>query len=284
MIELAGEQLYKEMLERAKCTEGEDLHGFARFVDSTVALEKALAVLTKCQTLQTNTCQLLMKKQAAPFSAKPFMNWLEASNRWLEAMIMLHWVTLNRLSGIFPYRIARLESWKNKSHPDAIMEAQMQTTTAAYALVESQILLFSQLLNHLNRPSSKNPYTDKVGREALLTLHHVGEMLRILVRKHKMLTELEEEKIGALDPTLQDLRSSLRASAKKLEGQLAPAPLISQDFIAQVKEALQRLIEPHGGSQPTTSVQVFFPPDPPLPEPWLNEEIFGRLSKGRNRK
>ena len=278
--DLSSDHLYEDMIKRAKWMGGDEQpSGFARLVDSTVALEQALAVLIKCQAVQTNTCLMLINSEITPYSYQLLVSWLEASNRALETMIMYHWITLTRQKGIFPYWLVRYKSRNNEGIPHTFVEAKRQTVMAAYALAEAKIQLVCQLMSKLQQSPSLVTRGGVVEKEALLTLHKVEEVLRLLGQKHSLLTTLDQDQDAAVDTSLKEIRSSLLASVKKLEAQMARVPFLSKDLISNLKKALTRLLEYY--SVPQTSAQVFFQAEPPLPEPWLNEKVFGRHKKGR---
>lgn len=280
LLDLSSDHLYEDMIKRAKWMGGDEHpSGFARLVDSTVALEQALAVLIKCQAVQTNTCLMLINSEITPYSYQLLVSWLEASNRALETMIMYHWITLTRQKGIFPYWLVSYKSGNNEGIPHTFVEAKRQTVMAAYALAEAKIQLVCQLMSKLQQSPSLVTRGGVVEKEALLTLHKVEDVLRLLGQKHSLLTTLDQDQDAAVDTSLKEIRSSLFASVKKLEAQMARVPFLSKDLISNLKKALTRLLEFY--SVPQTSAQVFFQAEPPLPEPWLNEKVFGRHKKGR---
>ncbi|MDF2679708.1 MAG: hypothetical protein K0R47_898 [Brevibacillus sp.] len=253
----------------------EQPHGFALLVDSTVAMEKALAGLTRCQVLQTKTCLFWLMNQTAPIPAMLLANWLEASNRWLEAMAMFHWVETTRLKRIFPYWLMRGHVKKNERSPSVILEAQLLTVSASGSLAEAQIQLLDQIISKLQQSPSRAQRLDKLEKEVLLILDSVGEMLRILVRKHDPFMEFHIEKDTKIDSSVQEISASLLNSMKKLESQAALSPLFSREFINKLRESLKRLIGPYSSSK--NFAPLIFHSDTPLPKPWLNEEVFGHF-------
>ncbi|MGG1660822.1 hypothetical protein [Brevibacillus sp. NRS-1366] len=283
ILDLSSEQLYEDIINRAKHMGGDEHpSGFTGLLESTAALEQALAVLTKCHAVQTTTCLMMMKNQKSSFSPQLLGSWLEASNRSLETMIMYQWVTLTRKKEIFQYWLVSLESKKNESIPPTILEAARQTNAAVHDLVEAKIQLVSQLTSKLQQASSLGTSEEVVEKEALLALHCVEELLRILARKQSLLTTLGRDQGVALDTWLKEMRPAMFTSVKKLEGQITKTPLFSKDLISKLREALNRLIECYSAPPiPHTPSRLFFEAEPPLPEPWLNEKVFGRRKKGR---
>ncbi|KQL46362.1 hypothetical protein AN963_15500 [Brevibacillus choshinensis] len=283
MIDLSSERLFEEMIKRANRMRGDEQpHGFALLVDSTVAMEKALAGLTRCQALQTKTCLFLLMNQTAPIPAMLLANWLEVSNRWLEAMAMFHWVEITRLKRVLPYWLMRGHSKKNERIPSAILEAQLLTVSASGSLAEAQIQLLDQIIRNLQQSPSNAQRLDKLEKEALLILDSIGEMLRILVRKHDPFMTFDNEKAEKIGSSVQEISASLLSSMKKLESQAALSPLFSREFIYKLRESLKRLIEHYSSSK--NFAPMIFHSDSPLPKPWLNEEVFGPFSKRNSRK
>lgn len=283
MIDLSSERLFEDMIKRANRMRGDEQpHGFARLVDSTIAKEKALAGLTRCQVLQTKTCQFWLMNQTAPIPAMQLASWLEVSNRWLEAMAMFHWVELTRLKRIFPYWLMSGHSKKSESIPSAILEAQLQTMSVSGSLAEAQIQLLDQIISKWQQSPSGAQRLDKLEMEAILILDSVGEMLRILVRKYDPFMTFDKEKAAKIDSSVQEMSASLLNSMKKLESQTNLSPLFSHEFIYKFWESLKRLMEPYSSSK--NFVPLIFHSDTPLPKPWLNEEIFGHFSKKNYRK
>lgn len=285
MIDTIRWQMVEDLVARARRMRGEQRtpSGFVRWVDSTVKMEEALARITKGQVLQTNALLDWLVKQTVPVPPVQLANWLEASNRWLEAMVLLHWLVQSRLRRIFPYLPAECLSRNDERMHAAILEAQLHTLSASASLAEVQLQLVAQFISRLQQHPARSTHPlDKLEKAALLLLGSVEEMLRLLLRKQDPWAALDQEQMAAISSPVREASVALLASVKKLEGQRSTLPLFSREFIDRLKETVTRLIRSYGAS--SNGSPPVFRSEPPFPKPWLNEEIFGIFPKERKKK
>lgn len=282
MIDPVHETLLQDLLKRARRISGDgQTPVFSCLVESIILMEKALAGLTRCQAQQTSICLSRLSNQPALFTDRLLMNWLEASNRWVEALVMVHWIAHSRLQRIMPYGL-RCHSNENQPIPSAILEAQVQSVLASLSMAEAQIQLLAQIISKFQPSPAVAHCLDKLEKESLLSVDSVGDMLRILVRKQDLFQTFDNGKVPKVDRSVQEKRTALFRSLKWLESQTANSPLLSKEFMGKLRETLRRLIESYGVIE--HSSPIIYRTGPPLPKPWLNEDIFGHVSKGRKKE
>lgn len=250
--------------------------GPMRLLAAAVAMEKEIATLVAGQSCHTKAFLLAAKMRPKEEAIPLLFHALQSSNLWLEAMMMLHWITFSRIKGM-----ASFFEWENslaeKSEQAVLaVEACRLSWTATYSLALAFLGLAEQIMPELANPRHP-PHEQRLAEQRIVQmLEQLEDFFRILLRKSDFLQTLFAEQEFEVETSVQELRSALHAYLKNLEVYYSPSVTLSASFQQRLKDSVLPL-KKYG--KPKESVRHVVQTPASYPAPWLNRGVFPGKTK-----
>lgn len=247
--------------------------GYERLLAAAFAMEKAMASLAECQACHTKAFLLAAKTHPKEEAISLLFQALKSSSLWLEAMIMLHWITFSRIKGMASF-FAWQDHMAEKS--EQVAEACKRSWTAVYSFGLAAIGLVEQIILHVIALQQTSPCHRSSEQQLIHLLEQLDDFFRICVRKADF-WGVPFANQGIEGETVQrEKRSMLGSTLQKLERYGSPSSALSAAFKMKLQDSVLPLKKygDLGGS-----VRSVIETNRHYQAPWLNREVLPAVTK-----